>query len=148
MPAVDSPPTLSDLAVVAGVSRSAARAAAQAGLVNEAALTWLDALLLRVYLSAGSWTLPGERFDPHAKPRASHRVGEALQTTRDAVANGHVWTESVLVVGRRDARLHPHWADAVVQNNVDTVAADPVFVLPLGRWWAELAWRTPPSTRT
>lgn len=129
------------MAVVTGLTRSQVRSAVDGGFVDPSALTWVDALALRVQLPVQSLLLAGESEPRNVAKLLSARTREAVRLVRDAAATDEIGRDAVLVVGRASATVQPSLAEAASTVGAAVYTDGVMLALPVGQWWSELRWR-------
>lgn len=133
-------PSLSEVAVVAGTTRTTAKRAVAVGALSGHSLTWIDALALRVYATVAPLRFPGETT-PGVPAVALRRAVLGATTVREGVERDDMPDAAQLVVTRGLVRLLPDLAGVYVYLDRDLSGNETAEVLPVGRWWNDLRWR-------
>jgi hypothetical protein len=133
-------PTLSEIAVVAGVSHAQARSAVGRGVLTATDLTWGDALLLRVHFIVVSTRFPGELSHQPALG-AEARARLAVTLLRDGVESSDIPVDGRLVITRQDVRLLKTLSYVFTYLEGELSGLEAAQVLPVGHWWNDICWR-------
>lgn len=133
-------PSLTEVAVVAGATRATARQAIESGVIQGDDLSWIDALVLRVYATVRSMRFPGEAL--HGVPAVA--LGRAIlgaATARQEAEEDQMPGAAQLVVTRDGVHLFTDLAGAYVYLERDLAGSESAQILPVGRWWYDMRWR-------
>lgn len=140
-------PTLNEIVLVAGASRTQARNATTSGVLHATELTWVDALLLRVHSVVASSRYPGE-FDQRSRTAPEARARLASAVVREAAETADLSVATQLVVTRQDVQLLRSMGGVHAYLDGKLFGLEPAQVLPIGHWWSDMQWRMSPDVRT